>query len=784
MFETTWQDIRHAARTLRVRPVFTLTAVLSLAIGIAGTAAIFGIVDTYFLRPWPGIADPTRLVEVGRTDSGQGSGPYSGDGFDTFSYPNYLDYRERQTVFEGLAAHDERTFGLGADASAVRVQGGYVSANYFAVLGVPIALGRGFLPEEEQAASPNAVAVISDRLWRTQFSSDRGVIGRTIRLNGRPFTIIGVTGPGFNGHTLERESLWTPITAYPDGDDLRRFTRRGQQWLMGLGRLKDGVSIAQARAEMARIGRALEREYPNDNGRHGLTVEPSGAVPVVGRSTVGRFIALLFALVGLILMVACTNVGAMLLARGVSRTRELALRLALGAERQRIIRLLVIESLVVASAGAAVGLLGAWGAIRLVEQLIPILRIGVTYDVHIDWRVMAFSIVVAAATGIACGLVPAMQATRIDLSSAMKPDSAGGPRRLRARQGLLVAQVALSVLLVVCALLLGRSLRNANTIDPGFVADGVEVAGLEVASAFVVPLTMEAEGGRAWLPEERGDERAINANWNFVTADYFRVLQIPLLRGRAFDASDRIGAPAVAIVNETLARRAWPRQDPVGQRLVVGVSRRPLQIVGVARDTKYRTIGEEPRPFIYGPATQRYENQMWLLLQSNGPSALPQVRALVAELNPNLPLVRASTLTEMTAIGLLPHRLASWLAGSVATIGIFLAAIGIYGLTAYNVSQRTREIGVRVALGATASQVMNRVMGGAVLLAGVGAGLGLVAAALVTNLLGGMLYGVRPLDPVSFAGGASVFVAVALIASLFPARRAASVNPVEALRAE
>ena len=309
--------------------------------------------------------------------------------------------------------------------------------------------------------------------------------------------------------------------------------------------------------------------------------------------------------------------------------------------------------------------------------------------------------------------------------------------------------------------------------------------GLESAAyARVVPLTRETEGGRVWLPDERGDDRAIAANWNFVTPDYFRTLRLPLVGGRTFDARDRIGAPAVAIVNETFARRVWPGKDAIGQRLVVGVSRRPLEVVGVARDSKYRGVGDRPTSFIYVPHAQRPETITWLLLRPTGASLLPAVRALIAESSPNLPVLQAGALTEMAASGLFPHRVASWLAGVVATIGVFLAAIGIYGLAVYNVGQRTREIGVRMALGALRSQVMRSVVGGAAVLAGIGAVLGVGAAALMTTLLAGMLYGVQPIDAASFVGGAAALSAVAFVASLAPARRAASVNPVDALRAE
>ena len=815
LIEALAQDVRYAARVLRRSPLVTISAVLSLGLGIAGNAVVFSLADAYFFRDRPGLARVDRLVEVGRVDTGENSGTYSGDGFDTCSYPNYLDYRDRQTVFEGLAAHyAPATFGLATSDSAARVPGGYVSANYFNVLGVSIARGRGFLPEDERLASPSTVAVISDRLWRTQFRGDPEVIGRTIHLNGRSFTVIGITAPGFNGYSLDYQGLWVPITSYPDGDDLRRVGLRGRQWLMGVGRLKDGVTVEQASAEMARIGGDLEREHPESNRRHGLGVAPPGAVPVSLRSIVSRFIALLFTLVGLILLIAGFNVAGMLLVRGVTRAPELSLRLALGAARHRIMRLLVLESVMVSTAGAALGLVGAWWAIGVLEQLLPLARFEVSFDLAIDWRVIGFSMMLAALVGVLCGLAPARAATRTDLAPLVVRGSGDDRRRQRARSVFVIAQVALSVVLMVSALLLGRSLRNAGAIDPGFAVDGVDVVGLDLrlggydpdrgrafaealmsrierlpgldaaASARVMPLTGEREGGRSWRPDQFGDDRAINASQNIVTPGYFRTLGLPLIAGRNFSATDRPGAPAVAIVNETLARQAWPGEPAVGKQLVLGLSRRPVEIIGVVRDAKYRTIGERPTPFFYVPAAQRYETVMWILLRPTGPSVIPEVRAVVHEMDPYLPVVQAAPLRDMTAYTMFPQRLAAWLAAIVGVTGVLLAALGIYTVAAYHVSQRRREIGVRLAMGALREQVLAMIVRHSGRLFAIGAALGLAAAAALTRLLEGMLYGVRPLDLMSFAGGAIVLGVLALVATLAPALRAASINPVEALRAE
>jgi predicted permease len=814
MWAGTWRDGRLALRTLWATPGFTLTAALSLAIGIGSTAVTFGVADVYLFRPWPGIAEPDRLFELGRTDADAPSASTDA-GFDTFSYPNYQDYLQRQTVFQSLAAgRTGDAIGLGDGTSARRVAGAYVTPNYFSVLGTPMALGRAFVSEDMPLTAPPTVAIISHRVWRSQFGGDANIIGRSLQLNGRPFRIIGVAAAGFDGHNIDATGIWMPLTAFPDGDNLRRFGRRGQQWLIGIGRLKDGVSAAQARTQMAQIASELAREYPDDNRRHGLGVEPAAALPVEGRSSISQYVGLVAAMTGLVLLIACTSVGGMVLARSINRTREMSLRLALGADRGRLIRLLVAESLLIAAAGTALGLLLAWWGITLLGQLALMFRIEVNYGVSVDWRVITFSIAVAVLTVIGCGVLPAAQATRIDLATAMKSTSGGAPKRLRARQVLLAAQVALSMLLVVTAVLLGRSLINANAIDPGFTIAGVDVAdfdlrlggyaptapraffedllarvqrlpGVESAAlARVVPLTREREGGRVWLPAQQGDDRAIDVSRNFVSPDYFRVLRLPLSRGRTFDERDRAGAPAVAIVNETMARRAWPGQDPVGQLLSQGVSRRPLEVIGVVRDTKYRTIGEDPSPFVYIPAAQTNEAVMRLLIRANGTSVLPQVRAMVAEIDPNLPLSYAATLTDVTAVTLLPHRLASGLAAGVAIVGAFLAAIGIYGLATYNVNQRTREIGVRVALGALRAQVVRLMLSGAAKPVVMGAAVGLLASSLATRLLAGMLYGVQPLDPLSFIGGAVIFMTVAGLASLVPAQRAASVNPVDALRAE
>jgi predicted permease len=814
--ESWLQDLRYGARALWRSPVFALTAVLSLGVGIAGNAIVFGLADTYLFRDPPGLTDPDRLAEVARTK--EGAVAADDIGFDTFSYPNYLDYRARQSVFDGLAAYHTgglASFGLGTGQEAVPVPGAYVTANYFDVLGVSMARGRGFAPEDEGLENARTVVVISHRLWQTQFQGAADTIGRTVRLNGRPFTIVGITSPEFAGYGLEEQRLWVPVTAYPDGEDQRRVAMRGRQWLLGIGRLKPGVSLAHARDHMAGIARELQREFPDDNQDHGLGVAGVGTVPVDSRPIVGRFVSLLFALVGLVMLIACFTTAGLLLARGVTRAPELGVRLALGAARTRVVRLLVVESLMISLAGAALAVVLAWLGTTILLRAIPIVpNLEVKMDWGVDWRVAVFAFGLATVTGLLCGVVPALTATRPRLASMLSRERTGGAPRLRARSVFVVAQVALSVLLVVCAVLLTRSMRHAAAIDPGFRIDGLEVAGIDLrlggyddargrlfadeliarierlprvqaaGSARVLPLTRDREGGRFWLPGEFGPEKAVDGSQNIVTKGFFDALGLPLVAGRHFTPADRAGVTTVAIVNETLARQMWPGQDAVGKRILAGRSRYPIDVIGVVKDAKYRTLGESPNPFFYVPAAQRYERIQWILLRSKGGSLIPDVRTIVRELDPNLPVMRAGTLAELSAFTLFPQRLVTWLATIVAATGVFLAAIGVYGIAAYHTSLRTREIGIRIALGAARTRAVGLVLAqtGWLTLGGIALGLG--AAAMVTGLLEGMLYGVQPLDPVSFAGGAIGFAILAVVAGLIPARRAASVNPVEALRAQ
>jgi predicted permease len=807
------RDVVHALRLLRRSPAFTLTAAASLAIGIAGNAAIFGLADALLLRDRPGISESASLVDIGRTTRGEG--------FDNMSYPNFADLRERATAFSGMAGYriGPEPMGLGVDSGAERIFGQTVSGNYFDVLGVRMAHGRGFLASEDRVGAPSFVTVISHHLWRQRFDGAADIVGRTIRLNGHPFAIVGVAADGFTGNTIARSDLWIPIAAYPTtmGRAADTLTSRRTVWMVAAGRLAPGVTFEQALAQVVVIGDDLRRAFPRENEAKGFTLLPSHRLPGELRSYASAFVGLLFALVGLVLAIACVNVAGMLLARSLARAREVAVRLAMGAARGRIVRQLVAENLVLSAASACLGLAMAAALIPLIRGFLPALPIPIALDLRLDWAVAGFLVGVSVLTGVLFGLVPALQAARTDLLTAMKVDArAGASKRFGVRHAFVVAQIAMSTLLLITAVLLGRSVNNAAAIDPGFEIDNVEVATLDfrlggytdetgpraqgeilnrmqhmasvasAAYAVVVPLTGSGFSLGTLSRSDRPEGDPIQADWNVVSPGYFATMRSAMVRGRIFTDADRIGSPDVAIVNETFAKRVWPGQDPIGLTLAhQGDTRRVLHVIGVARDAKYRSIGEEPRAFVYVPLAQNYVPELTLLVKTDGSRrVVSDIRAVVSQVNRNLPLVHTASLAETTAIGLVPHRLAAGVAGGFGIIGIVLAAIGLYGITAYSVTQRTREIGIRVAVGARTADVLRLVITQAMRLAAAGAAIGIALAAGITQLLTGLLYGIRPLDPASFGAGTMFLALLALFASWLPARRAAAVNPVEALRAE
>ena len=816
MLDTWIQDARFAVRLLRQSPLFTLTAAISLAIGIGANATIFSVASAMLLRPLPGLADSERIVDIGRTQNGEG--------FDTVSYPNYRDFRERTRLLADVFAIrlEPQPMSLGGADGAERVYGTIASANYFTVLGTRPHVGR-LLRNEDDDAGGRLVVVISHDLWQRRYAADPSIAGRSIVLNAHPFTVVGVAPPGFQGTTLLKPDVWVPISAMTQarpqsGPDL--LTSRQGVWLFMGGRLKDGVSLAQANAEASAIGAALEREYPQQNRGKSFTVAATALVP--GRiGILAGFIGLLMGIVGLVLLVACVNVAGMLLARAAGRRREIAVRLAIGAGRTRLVRQLLTETTILFAAGGVLGLLLSRWLTSLMLAVLPQLPLPLAVDITTDWRVVLFAASVSFVTAILSGLAPALQASRADLVPALKTEGLdGGPARLRLRNAFVVGQVTMSLVLIVAGGLFLRALQHAASIDPGFDERNVDVVtldlsiagfndktggpflrdvlarlrstgGVEVATAAVdLPL----DGGRMGLGGLRvpglelpPGENSLDVDWNVVEPGYFRALRLPLTRGRDFTAADTTGSQPVAIINEALARRAWPGQDPIGRQMEMQAmsGRTLLTVVGVTADAKLISLTGPVGPFVYVPMAQHYMSRVELVVRSSdGRSTVPQARAILREMNPNLPVTEALPLREVTAVGVIPQRIAAAVAASLGAVALLLAAIGIFGVTSYAVSRRTREIGIRMALGADRSSVRALILRQGFKLAAIGIGIGLALAAVGSRLIESLLFGIRPLDPLTFAAASTLFGAVTLLASYIPARRAMTVDPMTALRNE
>jgi predicted permease len=810
-------DLRHAARLLRRDPLFTLTAVLSLAIGIGANTTIFTVAHAVLFRPPVGVAAPSHLVDIGtRTPGG---------GFGNSSYPNFLDLRARSTTLDGVYAYSllPRAMSLGAESGTPgteRIFGTLVTANYFSVLGAMPFVGRLF---SDQAGPDRADAVVlSHRFWTRRFNGDPGIVGRTMTLNGRPVTVIGVASEGFQGTGIRAGDAWVTLTAAASESSL---IDRGSAWLLLGGRLKPGVSAPQAAAEVDAIGRALAVEYPDQNRGLGLRVQRLSPVP--GSSApIAVFLALLMSIVALVLVIACANVAGVLLARASARRQEIAVRLAMGAGRSRLVRQLLAETLMLFSLGGAAGLLLARGLTSTIVAALPALPFPVNVSVALDLRAVLFTATLVFGAALLSGLAPALQASKADVVPALK-DDAQAPARVRLRHAFVVAQVACSILLVVVAGLFVRALQAAGASDPGFDRCGVELASLDLSMAgytgttglqFVrelaervralpdvqaasiatsVPGGFEVQRRGVTVPDVTPPDgaRAFGVDWNNVEPGYFAALRIPIASGRDFTPADRAGAPLVAIVGEATARRFWPGQDPIGKQIAQQefgargldpTAAKTLLIVGVARDVKASTLIDGlSSSLVYVPLQQQYLSRVTILARTTrGQRIADELRTLVVSLNSNLPIVTSQTLEDATAIGLVPQQIVVSVAGGLGLIGALLAAIGIYGVAAYAVTRRTREIGIRMALGAQRADVVAMVLHQGVWLAIIGSAIGLLLAAGASRALVAFLFGIPPLDPVIFGGAAVFFAVVGLAACYWPARRATRIDPLAALRYE
>jgi macrolide transport system ATP-binding/permease protein len=824
------QDLRYGFRLLLKKPGFTVVAVLVLALGIGVNTTIFSLVNALLLRELPGTTEPQRLVAIYTSDFSSGL-------YGTSSYPDYVDYRDKSDAFSGIAAYYDNVYmNLASGAGAERVTGALVTGNYFEVLGAKTRLGRTLLASDDLTPGGHPVVVLSHETWEKRFGSDQNVVGKTVNLNNQSFTVIGVASEDFKGNSLDSEpGFWIPISmlvqvepVYGKSDPM---SRRGARWLGMIGRLKEGATLEQAHAQVNTIAAALAQAYPKSN--LGTLKQPDKPRPMTlvraseamlhpsVRNTTRRIAQLLMVVVGLVLLIACANVANLLLARARGRQKEIAVRLALGARRTRIVRQMLTESMMLSILGGAFGLLLAiWlSDIMLSTNLLASFQ---ALDPKLDARVLGFTLIVSLMTGLLFGLAPALQASKPDLVGALKDAEPGSGQRVSRlfslRNILVISQVALSLMLLVGAGLFLRSLQKAYASDLGFkVNDALlasvdvsrqgytevqgknffqqlqeHVAGLpgvtSVSLASYVPV--DAAGSRTTVVLEGYEAQAgedLELNINTVGLRYFETMGIPLLMGRDFSVQDAETSPGVIIVNETLANKYWPGQNAVGKRIKFGGAQgKYSEIIGVTRTGKYRNVREEAKPYIYRPFMQRYQSEMTLIVRTDGnPTALlSSLRNEVQKLDRNLPLFDVKTLNEHLGAALAEERTNALLVGSFGLLALLLAAVGIYGLMSYAVTQRTHEIGIRMALGAKSSDVLKLILWESLKLAVIGVALGLLGAMAVTRLVSSMLFETSATDPGTFIVVALILTLVMLLASYIPARRATKVDPMIALRYE
>ncbi|MFL5615395.1 MAG: ADOP family duplicated permease [Gemmatimonadaceae bacterium] len=806
-------DVRLALRGLRRTPLFAAVAVLSIAIGVGATTAILTIANALLFRAPAGVASPDRVLTL--------AGTRNGHGFNTISYPTYLAYA-RATSLTGLAAVnlEPQALSLLTTQGSEAVKSSAVSGSFFGVLGARPELGRLFGADEDSESNAASVVVLSDAYWRKRFHADSAVVGRIMTLKGTPFTIVGVASRGFQGPFVIAPDLWMPMRSALRLDHNESvLTDRRDFGIIAIGRLAPSASIHGAQAELATITERLKATYPKTID--GIRVSPLTLVPGDGHQIIAGFMAVLFVVAALVLFIASANVAGMLLARATARQREIAVRIAMGASRFRIARQLITESLVLGSAAAVLGVLLAKWLVQMLMSLVPRLPIPLVVHPTLDGRVLAFALGITLFTAIVTGLLPALQSTKPDLAPALKLDAGSTPRRQRLRSALVASQIATSMLLLVIAALFGRALVKARAVDPGFQTHRIDVVNLDLSLAgydehrgvtqaaalldvvrrmpgveraalsAMVPLAGSAMGFGAIdvvghpAPElrEGSANGSWSADWNVVSPSYFDVLDLPLVHGRSFSDTDREGAPNVAIWNETFAKSVFGTTDVVGRTFHNDSS--TVTIIGVARDAKYRALDDPPMNFVYVPMSQYYRPHTNLFVRVSGNQELSgPLKRLVAQFDPRLPVLDQSTMDDQVAFSLFPQQLALWITGSLGLIALLLALLGIYGVIAYSVAQRTREIGVRIALGAARGAVLRMVLREGIRTAAVGLLVGALVAFGATRLLASFLFGVPPADVVAFGGAAALLAAVAVIASWLPARRAAAVDPMIALRAE
>ena len=820
-----WNDIRYAARVLRKSPGFTTVVVLSLALGIGANTAIFSLVNAFLLRPMP-VDHPDRLVAIYLTSPQAATFPNG------FSYPDLVDYHKQDTGIEEFMGSSGIALSLSAGAEPELVWGEIVTGNYFSGLGVHPVLGRGFLPDEDRVPGQKPVCVLNYNFWQRRFQGDPNITGKTVKINDHAFTVVGVAPHGFIGTTLFNfiPDVWVPVmmqqTIAPAGGNYQEG--RNNRWINTRARLKPGVSLKQAQAALNVVAQQLAKQYPKEDKDLTVHVIPGGARTqpwLVANGMISVTTGIMGAVVLLVLLVACANVANLMLARATSRTREMAIRVAVGASRVRLIRQLLTESVLLSLAAGALGLLFALWFNEQSTRFYPTLdfqTVDMDYNTRFDLRLLPFTFLISLATAIFFGLFPALRASKVDQVSAMKGESTEvrvGRFRIGRGNLLVMLQVAVSCVLLISGGLFLRSMQYANSADPGFRRTGItlfsinpglrhydEAHGLaldrtlldrlrtvpgvdSVSMAF--PLPLDAYGFTSTVIPEgyvpRSDREPNSAGTSAVAAHYFETMGTRIVAGRAIDDRDTPASPQVAVINENMARLYWQSPErAIGRKFARGQGEKPLEVIGVAKNGTYVTFGESATSYYFTPIAQNYQGRVTVIVRSSQSvdTLMPALRREVAALDPTLPIFGVKDmpgfLNRVTSI----YDMGASLTGTFALMALLLAAVGIYGVLHFTVSRRTREIGIRMALGAPRPRVMRLVLQRSLIWVAAGIAIGVGIAFAAGQITSKALAGVSGTDPITFGAVVLLFGAIAFLASILPARRASRVDPMIALRYE
>jgi predicted permease len=810
------QDCKYGFRVIKKSPGFAAIAILTLALGIGANTTIFSWINSTLLNPVPGLARPSEVVSL--TLSKPGDNPFP------FTYPDLEAMRDGQQSFTGIAACGFAQMSLKAENKPQRVFGMVASANYFDVLGVRPFLGRGFLPDEDTKPGGAPVAVIGYRFWQSHFAANPNIVGQTIEINEHPYTIVGVTPQEFQGsQTGVRTDIWVPIMMQAQLNPLGDLLHDHHQfWLLGFGRLKPGVTLQQAQQEMTLRLKPEAKTYPEEHKGHDfVTVYPLWRNPFGLNQFMSTLLPALMCIAGLVLLLACVNVANLMLVRAVGRRREIAIRMSLGVTRWRLVRQLLVESLILSLAGGAVALLITLWTQGTLMTFMPVTEdIPLSLTIAADHTVLLATLVISVLTGVIFGILPALRTSGVAPASALKEETgsaSGTLKKARLASGLVVAQIALSLLLLICAGLFIRSFQRAQQINPGFNPHNVLIASYDLFSAGYseatgsefdrqlmaklgtlpgvqsvalssrVPLTF---GGGSTSVKPEGYVSPANESMEtqaaIITPNFLQTMQIPLVKGRDFTLQDTKSAQRVVIVSEAFANRYWPNQEPLGKQLNSDLTHEWFKVVGVARDAKENGLNEKPMPFVYLPLYQIYRSDMIISARVAGDplSFAKTIEKAVHELNPELVVFDVTTLEVRSQFSNFALRVAGTFVGAFGLLALVLAAVGIYGVTSYTTRQRIHEIGIRLTLGATKQDVLRLVLSHGLKLMLIGVALGLVLSFALTRFLSGLLLGITSTDALTFGSVALLLCAVTLFACFIPARWATGVDPMVALRYE